>query len=766
MRKTLAYLLNSVKNLEKEKPSFDWDRVDLDGTIKEEEVTTKECIKWAKDDEMARGEISKRLNHTNHRQIIESSETAYELWLALKDKFDVNNPAIKVQLKVQFYETIMGEKESLLNFLNRMVALNEKLGHHGVGVQENELCYKIISALPKSHATLVQFLMMCEDKDFTVGNFREKFAREEMRLKKNKPEKTLSTQSQPKSNNSNNNSSKGNTKSTKPKKDIICFACGKKGHMANECRSSQAVKDTYQAQRKADKEKKEQSLPAATNNNSSNDEKKKKKDSNKKKGKDQDSHVAVTLIAHNQLNSNLYSSSSSSSSDIEISQNEKDVQKALIIKKEQIEHTRISWVIDSGCTIHMTNTKEVMVEGETMASTTKISGAFSNNQATLQGAALLNPVVNNVSGSIKLNDTLYVPELSHNLISVKELCRKGCKVTFEGENCFVRFKGQTILEGSLIDDLYVARTLVSKVSPQTKDLEYWHRVIGHVGQTRLLKILKREGIKVDSEVLPQCTACIKGKMKRKPFKESKETRNFLKGEYLHMDLIGPITPNSVRGHKYVLSIVDDNTDKSWAIPIKSKADAKDKIKEVIKFVKTQTGNNVKAFRCDRGTEFSKKEFKNWYKGLGIIRRRGPPYTPQHNGKAERLNQDLTERVRTMLGDTNLDLSFWDVAYETASNLRNMIPVSKGSQSPNELFLEQKTELRKLKPFGSKVFYKINSKSELKKLESRAKEGIYIDFDPSTQCYRILDPERWEIIKSREIVIVENNKKLKVPTLIL
>ena len=272
--------------------------------------------------------------------------------------------------------------------------------------------------------------------------------------------------------------------------------------------------------------------------------------------------------------------------------------------------------------------------------------------------------------------------------------------------------------------------------------------------TRLLKILKRKGIKVDSEVLPQCTACIKGKMKRKPFKESKETRNFLKGEYLHMDLIEPITPNSVRGHKYVLSIVDDNTDKSWAIPIKSKADAKDKIKEVIKFVKTQTGNNVKAFRCDRGTEFSKKEFKNWYKGLGIIRRRGPPYTPQHNGKAERLNQDLTERVRTMLGDTNLDLSFWDVAYETASNLRNMIPVSKGSQSPDELFLEQKTELRKLKPFGSKVFYKINSKSELKKLESRAKEGIYIDFDPSTQCYRILDLERWEIIKSREIVIVE------------
>ena len=100
MRKPLAYLLSSVKSLEKNqtKGSFDWDKVDQEGNLKEEKVITKDYIKYAKDDEMDRSNISKRLNHTNHRNIIESFDTAYKLWLALKDKFDVNNPTTKVQL--------------------------------------------------------------------------------------------------------------------------------------------------------------------------------------------------------------------------------------------------------------------------------------------------------------------------------------------------------------------------------------------------------------------------------------------------------------------------------------------------------------------------------------------------------------------------------------------------------------------------------------------------------------------------------------------
>ena len=247
---------------------------------------------------------------------------------------------------------------------------------------------------------------------------------------------------------------------------------------------------------------------------------------------------------------------------------------------------------------------------ESRPSTTNISGAFSTSEAQLQGPAVLKPVVNHVNGTIKLQDTLYVPGISHSLLSVPELCRKGCKVIFKGKLCKVYLNGKIILEGELQDNLFVAKTLCNKVIPKEKDIEYWHRVIGHVGQRRLLKILKHEGIETELQTLQTCEACIKGKMKRRPFKTNKDTRVFEKGQFLHMDLVGPIPPSSRLGNKYVLTVVDNATDKSWAIPLKKKSDAKDQIRRIIKFCETQTQNKVKAFRCDRGTEFSKAEFKS------------------------------------------------------------------------------------------------------------------------------------------------------------
>ena len=83
-------------------------------------------------------------------------------------------------------------------------------------------------------------------------------------------------------------------------------------------------------------------------------------------------------------------------------------------------------------------------------------------------------------------------------------------------------------------------------------------MIGHVGQKKLLKILDHEGIKVINRVLPKYIACLKGKMKRKPFHKNKDSREFEKGEYLHMDLMGLITPTARNELKYILVVIDYN----------------------------------------------------------------------------------------------------------------------------------------------------------------------------------------------------------------
>ena len=61
------------------------------------------------------------------------------------------------------------------------------------------------------------------------------------------------------------------------------------------------------------------------------------------------------------------------------------------------------------------------------------------------------------------------------------------------------------------------------------------------------------------------------------------------------------------------------------------------------------------------------------------------YTPQQNGKAERLNRTLMEKSRAMLTAANLPESHWGDAVLTANYLRNRSPTVHTDKTPWELF---------------------------------------------------------------------------------
>ena len=75
-------------------------------------------------------------------------------------------------------------------------------------------------------------------------------------------------------------------------------------------------------------------------------------------------------------------------------------------------------------------------------------------------------------------------------------------------------------------------------------------------------------------------------------------------------------------------------------------------------------------RTDNGGEFCEKEFEQFYKECGITQQKTTPYTPQHNGIAERMNMSLMEKARSMLSDAGLGQEFWAVAVDTACYLKN------------------------------------------------------------------------------------------------
>ena len=67
------------------------------------------------------------------------------------------------------------------------------------------------------------------------------------------------------------------------------------------------------------------------------------------------------------------------------------------------------------------------------------------------------------------------------------------------------------------------------------------------------------------------------------------------------------------------------------------------------------------------------EFGLHLKQCGIVLQLTPPGTPQHNGVSEHRIRTLLDMVQSMMSLTDLPLSFWDYALETAAFTLNWAP---------------------------------------------------------------------------------------------
>ena len=108
-------------------------------------------------------------------------------------------------------------------------------------------------------------------------------------------------------------------------------------------------------------------------------------------------------------------------------------------------------------------------------------------------------------------------------------------------------------------------------------------------------------------------------------------------DILSLDLIGPITPSSSRGHKYILSIVDHATRWSEAVCLKT-ATAKETCDALLPiFARIGLPH---ALVSDNGSNFVSELNKEVYKVLGIKLRTSSPFHPQGNGIVEKMNASL------------------------------------------------------------------------------------------------------------------------------
>lgn len=285
----------------------------------------------------------------------------------------------------------------------------------------------------------------------------------------------------------------------------------------------------------------------------------------------------------------------------------------------------------------------------------------------------------------------------------------------------------------------------------------WHSKLGHLNFSNLRKLpeicdgVDNSLIKCNPEEF--CENCITGKLVRKPFKtERQRARRQL--EILHTDVCGKVSPATYDGEEYFLTILDDFTHFVKVYLLHTKNEEEEYIMNYVNEAEAHFNVKTEKIRCDRGGEYRSQDFQEWCKARGIILDYTIPHTPELNGKAERLNLTLMNKVRPMLTEGKLDNEMWGFAVLTAAYQINRSPSSIINTTPYEMWTGKRPNLKNLQIFGSTVYTK--NLQYLKKLDDRGQKGIFVGY--ALNGYRVMNPNTRKIYVSRDIKFTNMFKK--------
>lgn len=416
--------------------------------------------------------------------------------------------------------------------------------------------------------------------------------------------------------------------------------------------------------------------------------------------------------------------------------------------------TNCDWVVDSGATNHMCfrfdwfiNYKQLEGKKVTIANGSQV-------EVIGEGDVLF--CDKDTGKRLMVNGVLHIPTLTQNLLSVSKMTMKGLKVIFTIHDVKVFRNNIVILKARNENGIFKIKSFEQYLCCKTglnDDVLIWHKRLGHISKTGMIEMVKQNLLPVTGSVEFNCESCILGKQTREPFASS-ETKSESILDLVHTDVCGPLPVESLNGNKYFITFLDDYSHFTFIYFMKKRDEVSGFITKFITFVTNQTGRKLKIIRSDGAKENLTGEIRNLFQEKGIKHQKTCPYTPQQNGKAERLNRTLLEITRSMLIEANLNDEFWAEAMNTAVYLLNRRPSSSiNNKIPFELWYNKKLELKNLKVFGC-ICYVLTPKLQRNKLAPRSSERIFIGYDDDYKGYKVIDLETHRIYMSRDVVFNE------------
>lgn len=234
--------------------------------------------------------------------------------------------------------------------------------------------------------------------------------------------------------------------------------------------------------------------------------------------------------------------------------------------------------------------------------------------------------------TITLKNVYYSPQMAFNLISVTRMTKSGFSCTMKGKTCTITSPSNKII-GRIpeIRGLYrvtdtpsiMTNTQTVNTASQTITINQLHCIMGHINHDDLRKMVKEgivEGIDLDMDSKPEfCDVCVRAKATRKPFpKASVSDRIKAYGDKVSADVWGPAQVESLGGKRYYTLYQDKYSHEERVYFLHQKSETIDCYRRYEAWVKVQRNAVIKIFGCDRGGEFTGKEF-TWVSVLDAVR---------------------------------------------------------------------------------------------------------------------------------------------------
>ena len=364
-----------------------------------------------------------------------------------------------------------------------------------------------------------------------------------------------------------------------------------------------------------------------------------------------------------------------------------------------------SWIVDSGCTRHMTPNRGAFFEYTAVTSRTVeiANGAFVPGIGL--GKVKLPVLVEGHMRNVVLTDVLHVPQIKGNLISVARLQDKGMvtatTVLPARKALIISHQGRKVGVASRIGDVFMLDMPADQAFPAGEatdqrrhgatDYSRWHRRFGHIGPQivrKLHTVVDDRGQEVKPAVgLPVCEVCALTKKTRVINRVAPE-RSIQPLARVFSDFWGPYRVPAITGERYMLTFTDDYTRKSWVVLTTDRASLPFEFARWRALVERQSGRQLIAVRSDNANEY-KALGGTVLVDAGITLELTTLYTPWQNGSSERLNRSLATMARSMLLDAKLLYEFWGFAVLAACYLRNRMPIGPDRKSPEEAFTGRK-----------------------------------------------------------------------------